>query len=56
MEVEDSEFNAALRLDMAAARIAEISSPLLPRGIRVTINVGKIVSVRVKGTSGGNNL
>ena len=40
IELEDSEFSAALRFDMAAARIAAISRPEIPCGIRVTMNVG----------------
>ena len=47
MVVEESEFRAALRFDMAAARIAEISRPLMMCGMWETTNVGKIVSVRV---------
>ena len=38
--LDDSEFRAALKFDIAAARIAAISSPEIPCGIRVTINVG----------------
>ena len=38
--LDDSEFSAALRFDMAAARIAAISSPEMPCGMRVTMNVG----------------
>ena len=40
IELEDSEFSAALRFDIAAARIAAISSPEIPCGIRLTIKVG----------------
>ena len=39
-DVEASEFSAALKFDIAAARIAAISSPEIPCGIRLTINVG----------------
>src|ERR1051326_3780552 len=42
--LDDSEFSAALRFDIAAARIAATISPEIRCGIRVTINVGKIRS------------
>ena len=50
--VEESELSAALRFDIAAARIAEISKPLMPWAIRVAMNVGKIASVRANGAVG----
>ncbi len=39
---EASEFNDPLALDMATAKIAASTSPAIPGGISVTINVGKI--------------
>ena len=46
MTVEESEFSAALRFDIAAAMIAAIKRPLKPCGICVEMNVGKIASDR----------
>ena len=40
IELEESELSAALRFDMAAARIAAISNPEMPCGIWLTMNVG----------------
>ena len=52
MVVEEREFNAALRLDMAAARSA-ISSPVMPRGMLATMKVGK--TLVLSRTAGGSN-
>ncbi len=41
MVVEESELSAALRFDIAAAKMAAISRPEIPRGICCTMNVGK---------------
>ena len=38
--LDESEFSAALRFDMAAARIAAISRPDIPCGISLTMKVG----------------
>ena len=40
IELDDKEFSAALRLDIAAAKIAAISRPEMPCGMRLTMNVG----------------
>ena len=40
IDVDESELSAALRFDIAAARIAAISSPEIPCGIWLTMNVG----------------
>ena len=40
IELDESEFNAALRFDMAAARIAAIRSPEMPWGMCCTMKVG----------------
>jgi hypothetical protein len=40
MELDEREFKAALRFDIAAARMAAMSSPEIPAGMWVTINVG----------------
>src|SRR5579871_400546 len=45
MEVEESELSAALRFDIAAARIAAIMKPLSKCGMRVAMKVGKTASV-----------
>ena len=52
-EADESEFNAALMLDMAAARIAAMSRPAIPMGMWLTMKVGKMRSERPKGTVGG---
>jgi hypothetical protein len=44
MLLELSELTAALRFDIAAARIAATISPATPCGISVTMNAGKIRS------------
>ena len=40
--VEESELSAALRLDMAAARMAAMSRPAMPMGISRTMKAGKM--------------
>ena len=40
IELDESEFSAALRLDIAAARMAAISNPDIPCGIWLTMKVG----------------
>ena len=40
IDVDESELSAALRLDMAAARMAAISNPEIPCGIWLTMKVG----------------
>ena len=48
IEVEESEFSAALKFDIAAARMAAINNPEIPCGIWLTMKVGKILSARPK--------
>ena len=40
IELDESEFSAALRFDMAAARIAAMSNPEIPCGMWLTMNCG----------------
>lgn len=51
--VEESELSAALRLLMAAARMAATMSPATPTGMWVTMKAGKMRSAEAKGAAGG---
>ena len=51
--VDARELSEPLKFDMAAAKIAAITSAEMPCGKRVTINVGKISSLLASATVNG---